>query len=585
METKIRLSSKSKFLKRKINTEKYYLKIERVEVVAENNDKTKNQLNNSSINIKLIYKKRSFDNPLDLSFRYDAQKKAFVSQINSLQFNKNLLYSNNTKFNDIEYELVEENETDFEYEIYYSTIELEKTIYETFEHFKSHLDEHDNSKILFSAPFGHGKTTYLNEYFNYYSKEYEVFHLFPVNYCVAKNEDIFEFIKFEILFQLLGRDVDFDKEKFSYLETIPEFALKNAHKLLSTFLLNLPKIGKSAFDIYSKLYELSQKYFQYHDDLQIDDKQKAENFLAKFYEKEGSIYEDNFYTQLIRQLLEQLKLKSNKENVLIIDDMDRMDPEHIFRILNVFSAQFDRQDYIDGDTNKFGFDKIILVCDSENLNRIFCHRYGHKTDFSGYIDKYFSKQIYKYDNRKTIQSIIKMISNRFPDGDHQTYILKVILSDFNDANILSLREVIKIESKPIVNKYDGNDSSLFFHTCLFHLSFLSSIMSLESLVLKLKICSDFKIKSKNFNVNYEELSKMAFIPLTIDFATREKKQFKYKGENISILIENYGQLNNYQMYSPKKFEPSQDKLQLNASDFYLILIEIAKTYKSYLKEK
>jgi len=205
METKIRLSSKSKFLKRKINTEKYYLKIERVEVVAENNDKTKNQLNNSSINIKLIYKKRSFDNPLDLSFRYDAQKKAFVSQINSLQFNKNLLYSNNTKFNDIEYELVEENETDFEYEIYYSTIELEKTIYETFEHFKSHLDEHDNSKILFSAPFGHGKTTYLNEYFNYYSKEYEVFHLFPVNYCVAKNEDIFEFIKFEILFQLLGR--------------------------------------------------------------------------------------------------------------------------------------------------------------------------------------------------------------------------------------------------------------------------------------------------------------------------------------------------------------------------------------------
>ena len=39
------------------------------------------------------------------------------------------------------------------------------------------------------------------------------------------------------------------------------------------------------------------------------------------------------------------------------------------------------------------------------------------------------------------------------------------------------------------------------------------------------------------------------------------------------------------MYSPKKFEPSQDKLQLNASDFYLILIEIAKTYKSYLKEK
>ena len=42
-------------------------------------------------------------------------------------------------------------------------------------------------------------------------------------------------------------------------------------------------------------------------------------------------------------LIDQLK-KDGKKTVLIIDDLDRIDPEHIFRLLNVFAAHLDIRD-------------------------------------------------------------------------------------------------------------------------------------------------------------------------------------------------------------------------------------------------
>ncbi len=57
-------------------------------------------------------------------------------------------------------------------------------------------------------------------------------------------------------------------------------------------------------------------------------------------------------------------LKSNgKEVVRILDDLDRIDTEHIFRLLNVFVAQVDVVGKGEND-NKFGFDKVIFVCDT-----------------------------------------------------------------------------------------------------------------------------------------------------------------------------------------------------------------------------
>jgi hypothetical protein len=110
---------------------------------------------------------------------------------------------------------------------------------------------------------------------------------------------------------------------------------------------------------------------------------------------QGTIFENDIITKLIEQVLQKNKeLHQAEETILLIDDLDRIDPEHIFRILNVFAAHFDKHD---GTNNKFGFDKIVLVCDIENIRSIFQCKYGISTDFNGYIDKFYSHKIYQYN--------------------------------------------------------------------------------------------------------------------------------------------------------------------------------------------
>ncbi len=229
--------------------------------------------------------------------------------------------------------------------------------------FHDHIRKPNNCKILLSAPFGQGKTTFLQLFFKEKSAEYNTFLLFPVNYSVVRNEDIFELIKCEILLKLLeNKDVEFNKETFTYLETIPFYLKRNADKIIAPFLKHIPLIGRDLFTINDRLNQLMNVYFAEHDSLQKDDAIKANGYIESFIEKEGSLYESNFYTQLIRNLLYALKESSSKENVLIIDDFDRLDPDHVFRILNVFAAHFDDPENFTV-SNKFGFDKIIIVCD------------------------------------------------------------------------------------------------------------------------------------------------------------------------------------------------------------------------------
>lgn len=97
---------------------------------------------------------------------------------------------------------------------------------------------------------------------------------------------------------------------------------------------------------------------------------------------------------MIYNIISDYKKSSGKEVVLIIEDLDRIDPAHIFRILNVFSAHFDNQLY--GEGNKYNFDKIITVCDYDNIKNIYHHVYGDKTDFIGYISKFSNIEPFNY---------------------------------------------------------------------------------------------------------------------------------------------------------------------------------------------
>lgn len=439
--------------------------------------------------------------------------------------------------NYIELYFEEEEIGELKIELSYTTKNLNVSI--DFREFREHFKESNNAKILFSAPFGQGKTTFLEEFFkeeNKNKKKYEVFHLFPVNYSVATNEDIFRLIKTEILVKLLQNPlIKFRKEEYNYFETLPHFAKKNAHKILAPFIKAIPAVNASVIEIISILIELGKTYFNEHKELQIDDSKKADRFIQKAYEDEGSIFEDNFYSQLIRQLIQQIK-DSGKETVLIIDDTDRMDPDHIFRILNVFAAHFDTPEYSKSDSNKFGFNKIIIVCDYDNLHRIFCHRFGPSADFAGYIDKFFSNHIFRYNNAEAIKGYINLFAEGLSDNQRFAFLMNELIQ----TNSISLRELIKqkrsekqVQKTPrLVTRSDEVINSVekgFIPS----LRLLLFIFNKDSLVGKLKHCKD--MLGSKLTTNGESY----------------KAEFFYVGVDLVILSYTYAELQKNKVFSIK----------------------------------
>lgn len=130
-----------------------------------------------------------------------------------------------------------------------SKITLDNT--QIFSDFDNHISLVGNDRILFSAPFGTGKSTYLTEYFEHNKEEYFCLNLYPVNYSVSQNEDIFELIKFDLLLQLMGnfRDqIDLKNEDFSNVLSFQALFLKELKitPILLGLLEESGKIGKSA---------------------------------------------------------------------------------------------------------------------------------------------------------------------------------------------------------------------------------------------------------------------------------------------------------------------------------------------------
>src|SRR4051812_17546947 len=80
--------------------------------------------------------------------------------------------------------------------------------------FTQHLNIPVNERIIFSAKFGMGKTTFLKWYFaqDDAKEKFNCIHLFPVNYSIAGNEDIFRYIKYDVIVELLKEGYDVKEE-------------------------------------------------------------------------------------------------------------------------------------------------------------------------------------------------------------------------------------------------------------------------------------------------------------------------------------------------------------------------------------
>ncbi len=337
--------------------------------------------------------------------------------------------------------------------------------------FKKYLDSND--RCIFSARFGDGKSYFLSKFMKKHQKQYLFIPIYPVNYQVAENKDIFEYIKRDILIRILASgEVDIDDTTISNSIYLYYYLPQNKIDVSSDLLNLAPGINLNGTDISLSAFSLAIKAFgkikgkleEYKSKFK-NDEQKAEAFLESNEKEKGSIYEFDIISQLICDLIAQYKAKykSRRKVVLLIEDLDRIDPEHIFRILNIFSAHFDRYDvgYTEivktQSRNKFNLDKIITVCHYENIENIYHHLYGKKTDFNGYICKFSTSRTFQYSLFSSLKNyLLKFLEVDFAKYHYTcTTLIDIILDKYGSDDELwgNLRFIIcNLNKKPLINE-------------------------------------------------------------------------------------------------------------------------------------
>lgn len=254
------------------------------------------------------------------------------------------------------------------------------------------------SRMIFSAKFGDGKSYFLDKFIKSYPKEdndYYFITLHPVNYVVEENKDVIEYIKRDILFQLIkdGKISDYKEVDYKIFNAVCN---RESLTRLADFIASIiPVKGlKAGLDTAKKLLSTVKEKYEEQNDVKL-----AEDYLNGFYGLTGNISECDAFTCLIQNTLEYYHSKS----VLIIEDLDRIDPAHLFRIMNVLSSQVDNPYYADSKNgNKFGFDKIILVMDYDITKHIFHHFYGNEANYEGYMNKFLNTIPFHYSIKEEV---------------------------------------------------------------------------------------------------------------------------------------------------------------------------------------
>ena len=317
-----------------------------------------------------------------------------------------------------------------------------------------HIHLQNNPRTILTASFGNGKTTFLNQYTKMYEEEGEFITLHPVNYSCSSNEDVFEYIKRDILFQLAEKDLFVDVDFRAIDETLLSWS--NIKELIS-FALSISPAGAVGKKLFDKLTPILEKGMQIKEEY---DKQKMtwEKYENLFENQKGGLYEHDLYAELIEKTLAFIhERKEKNHSTLIIEDMDRIDPAHLFRILNVLGAHLDN-DSESG--NKFGFKNIVLVLDYQTTAHIFHHFYGEHADYNGYMSKFISHNVFHYDIEKAAQTELlnTMIKRCLLD---EAIIKSLPVSGSSYPNAVNLGTIIKgLNVRKIASILDNLDDQI-----------------------------------------------------------------------------------------------------------------------------
>lgn len=297
-----------------------------------------------------------------------------------------------------------------------------------------------NSRCVLSAPFGEGKSFFLNEFIKTKSSDYDFITLYPTGYQICENKDVFEYIKRDILLALLALEPGFldalDKTNAAIIwESISECREDIVSCLPE---INIGVHGTAGVTISTanivntvcKVIAKCKKKWRFGGN-------HIKDYFNSFENNKGSLYEFNPISNMISSLIAARKKGSESSNprkvVLVIEDLDRMDLEHIFRILNVFSAHLGDDLDEDFSRNKFGFDKILLLCDYNNIKNIYHHLYGADADFCGYMSKFVVKGVFQYSLRSRVKEYMVSLLPRNLKENFPT-IIGVVTDKIFDKN-------------------------------------------------------------------------------------------------------------------------------------------------------
>lgn len=277
--------------------------------------------------------------------------------------------------------------------------------------FQEHLLCHP--RTILSAKYGDGKSFFLNafEKDKEVRKKFKLITVYPINYQVLENQDVFDVIKYDILLQMglndmLDESIDISsRDAFLFCLKTKGMDLVDSLFEVASGIEGAPKVkaigkvGGVLTKVTNRIKEAVKEYKEYKNgDLGVLDK-----YLEKV--ERISVYEEDPITKIIQNGIATWKKKrgnGKKHVVLLFEDMDRIDPAHLFRILNIFSAHMDfnyRYGLNPGSSlvgNKFGVDNVVIVIHYENLKSIFHHFYGSRTCFEGYIHKFADKGKFVY---------------------------------------------------------------------------------------------------------------------------------------------------------------------------------------------
>ena len=392
-------------------------------------------------------------------------------------------------------------------------------------------------RIILSAKFGDGKTYLLNQLRSneVLSKDYKFFTIYPVNYSVAKNEDIFEYIKRDIIVQLDKEGLLDKVDLNAVLDSLFNF---EDIKALVSFLLSFVPGGSFYDKVFQKFCDKKKEY--------DGKKHTKDKYLASFSQIKGSIYENDGYTSLIRNAIEWMKEDhvmngpewKKKKAVLIIEDLDRLDPKHLFRILNVLSAHIDDTSTPDVVTNKFGFDNIVLVMDYETTSHIFHHFYGKDACYDGYMSKFLSREPFRYSIRPYIAVPLERDLSKKLGVPHVFVTFSKLWIRISELSIRDLKKLTMFDTQERIRSDFFEYKHMKFSTSLplFHLIIymVECGMSVDEIVedLKTQITHTSKGEMRTMCQEYMSLT----YPLYAIMKKGEFSEFSYGTDKYSISV-------------------------------------------------